>query len=119
MQRKWMLAVAVILMVNHLNALGDWKSALVRTAVGNAARAGIQEAVEDAVKDRAFDATLGAVDAEVYAVQPVTFGENAGAAVEAAMTAADVAATLDRASEVAEAAQKINRARKAVKTIKR
>ena len=105
--------------LTHLNALGDWKSELARTAVRSAAPAGIQEAVEDAVKDRAFDATLGAVGSEAYTARQVTFGENAGAALESAMTAADVAATLDRASEVVEAAQKVHRARKVVKTIKR
>jgi hypothetical protein len=84
-----------------------------------AAQAGIEEAVENAVRDEAFDAALGAVGVELAErAQRASFGPNAVDAFEASMTAADIASTLDRAADVAEAARKINKARKIIKRVR-
>src|SRR5262249_49133497 len=106
MERRWVFSVVLaVLMAVGVNALGDWKSALVRTAGGRVAQEAIGEAVEDFVQDGAFDAVVNAVrgragDAEQFA----NIGETASSAVEAAMTASDVASSLDRAMDVADAA---------------
>jgi len=129
MQRRWLLAVTLgvlaMLMASYGIALGDWKSEIVKKAVGKAARAGIQEALEDAVKDAAFDAALRSAavvgeraDRDVRdALRRAEFGADARRAAEAAMTAADVASSLDAALDAVKAAKKINKARKVIKRI--
>ena len=51
MHWRWVVPAALAtLMLIQVNALSDWKSALARKAVGQVARAGIEEAVEDAAE---------------------------------------------------------------------
>ena len=119
-KRIWVFAVVVAtLMSSHANVLGDWKSALARKAVGRAARAGIEEAVEDAVKDAAFEEALVDVGRQLEeARRRATLDSTAGEAFEAAMTAADIASSLDAAADIAEAARKINKVRKVISKVK-
>src|SRR5262245_1258814 len=62
MQRRWLLAVTLgvlaMLMASYGIALGDWKSEIVKKAVGRAARGGIEEAVEVDGEEEAFVAAL-------------------------------------------------------------
>lgn len=123
MQRRGVFVVALaILMATQGTGLGDWKSHLARKAVGRAARDGMGDAVEHAAKDAAFDAALGAVPRAGYdvgnAVQRIGVGSTAGAGIESAMTAANVASSMDTALDAAEAAQKANKVRKAIKKVR-
>jgi hypothetical protein len=120
MQRRWMFAaIPAMLVASQMNLLGDWKSALARKAVGRAARAGIEEAVEHVVRDATFDAALVAVSRKVEEAEwREEFGSTASEAFEAAMTAADIASALDKASDVADAAKKINKVRKVIKRLR-
>jgi len=80
----------------------------------------LEEAFEDAVKDRAFEA---ATEVEWRGVDETRRWESlestAGDAVAAAMTAADVADSIDKALEVADAAKKLHKVGKAVRKIRR
>jgi hypothetical protein len=90
-----------------------------RNAVGRVAREAIGEAVENNMQDMAFDAAVSAAGREAADVQQLAeFGSNADSAFEAAMTAADVASSLDKASDAVEAARKVNKARKVIKRVR-
>jgi hypothetical protein len=117
MQRRLVLVVTLAILIKTRAAGLDWKSQLASTAVGQAARAGIEDAVGGAVKDAAFDAALEAVPVrKPQAVQRVV--PTASAGIESAMTAANVASSLDTALNAAEAAQKANKARKAIRKVR-
>src|SRR5215813_11285212 len=105
MQRRLVYGVVVaMLLAGPVTGLDDWKSALARKAVGRVAREAIGEAVENNMQDMAFDAAVSAVGSEAADVQQLAeFGSNADSAFEAAMTAADVASSLDKASDAVEA----------------
>jgi hypothetical protein len=119
MRQRWLCGVALLMLIaSQAAALADWKSSLARTAVGAVAREGIGDAVENAVKDRAFDAALDAAGSAVSEVaHPPTIGATAGDAIDAAMTAADVASSLNTALDVADAARKVNNVRRVIKRI--
>jgi hypothetical protein len=113
-------AFLLTLTAGPATGLGDWKSDLARKAVGRAARAGIQEAVENAVQDTAFDAALAAARSNATYVirENVEVGMAARDAIGAAMNAADFAENIDTALDIAEAAKKANKVRKAIKVIR-
>jgi hypothetical protein len=116
----WLLAAALAAAAGNVVALGDWKSDFARKAVGSIAQEAIEEAVEDELKDAAFD-TLGADLSQAgrdYALRRTAIGSEAGRAIGAAMTAADVADSMDDALEAAEAVRKINKARKAIQRVR-
>jgi hypothetical protein len=113
MHRRWMLMVSLATLVGAQAAGSeDWKSELAKKTVGQAA----QEGIEHAVKDAAFDAALGQPVLNVgRAVSRAEIGSVASAGIESAMTAANVASSMDSALGAAEAAKKANKARKAIK----
>jgi len=96
------VVIVTVLMASEAVTVGDWKSKAVAKALGRAAQDGIaealEEAFEDAVKDRAFEA---ATEVEWRGVDETRRWESlestAGDAVAAAMTAADVAESIDKA----------------------
>jgi hypothetical protein len=121
MQRTWVCTgvVVAMLLAGPVAGLDDWKSALARKAVGRVAREAIGEAVENNMQGLAFDASVGVVGREARDVQQLAeFGSNADSAFETAMTAADVASSLDKASDAVEAARKVNKARKVIKRVR-
>jgi len=116
MKWKWPLATTLALVLSsQAGALGDWKSELAKKAVGKAAREGIEEAVEDAISDN-IDTAFATVSSnpDLRALAPTV-----GVGIEEAMRIADVASSIDRALDVAEAAKKIHKTAKAIKRIKR
>ena len=114
---KWPLATTLAIVISsQAGALADWKSDLAKRAVGKAAREGIEEAVEDAIADAAFDTAFETVSSnpDLRALAPTV-----GVGIEEAMRIADVASSIDRALDVADAAKKIHKTAKAIKRIKR
>jgi hypothetical protein len=112
--------VALALAASQGAALADWKTNAAKKTVGRAARAGM----ENAAREAAVDATLGAVGSAVPAPGDIrrgmpdrgtAIGSTAGEGIEAAMTAANVATSIDGALEVADAAKRVNKVRKAVR----
>jgi hypothetical protein len=120
MRKRWVLIVSMATLVaTQAVGFGDWKSQLARKAVGEAARDGIGDAVEDAAKDAAFDAALGQAGRHIGGAVPhVRVGSAASAGIESAMTAANVASSMDDALDAAEAAKKADKARKALKKVR-
>jgi hypothetical protein len=121
MRMKLLLsAILLTLTAGPATGLGDWKSDLAKKAVGKAARAGIQEAVENALQDAAFDAALAAAQSHAADVvyENVAVGTTARDAIETAMDAADFAASINTAIDIADAAKKANKVRKAIKVFK-
>jgi hypothetical protein len=113
MNKRWMLMLGLATLI-AARAVGseDWKSQLAKKTVGQAA----QEGIEDAVKDAAFDAAPGQPVRSVgRAVASAGIGSVASAGIESAMTAANVASSMDNALDAAETAKKANKARKAIK----
>ncbi len=97
--------------------IADWGADIAKRAIGRAARAGIQEALEDEAEDFARAAAAqGAVvlaesaRREMYEREEVAQTVSNG--VEVAMKAADVADTLDDVADVAKTVKKINDIRK-------
>ena len=119
---KWLLSTVLVTLssVGLATGLGDWKSDLARAAVGRAARAGIQEAVEDALQDVAFEAAIAAARSNAaYAIREnVYVGIEARDAIGAAMNAAEFAENMDTALDIADAAKKANKVRKAIKVFR-
>src|SRR5262245_5452903 len=118
MRMKWLFSALLLTLTAGLaSGLGDWKSDLAKAAVGRAARAGIQEAVENAVQDAAFDAAISAArSSAAYAIREnIDVGIEAREAIGAAMNAADFAENMDTALDIADAAKKANKVRKAIK----
>ena len=113
-------ALVLTLTAGPATGLGDWKSNLARAAVGRAARAGIQEAVENAVQDAAFDAAISAARSNAAYVirENIDVGVAARDAIGTAMDAAEFAENIDTALDIAEAAKKANKVRKAIKVIR-
>jgi hypothetical protein len=112
--------VAVMLAASSGTAMADWKADAAKRTVGRAARAGM----ENAAKEAAVGAALGAVPARPAArgdigggrpAEPPPIGAAAGEGIEAAMSAANVASSIDAALEVADAAKRVNKARKAIR----
>jgi len=121
MRIKLLLTVILLtLTAGPATGLGDWKSDLARAAVGRAARAGIQEVVENVVQDAAFDAALTAARSGAIEVvrENVVVGTTARDAIGTAMDAAEFADALDNALDIADAAKKANKVRKAIKVIR-
>ena len=97
--------------------LPDWGADLAKKAIGRAARAGIQEALEDEAEDFARAAAAqGAVVLAESARREMYEREHVAATVsngvEVAMKAADVAETLDDVADVAKTLKKVNDIRK-------
>lgn len=114
------ILVAAALAVPAVGLTGDWAGDLARKAIGNAARAGI----EDALKDEALEAALdsAAQRTAVYVAserreryEREDIAEVASTGVEVAMRAAAVADALDDAADVAETLSKVNKIRKAIR----
>src|SRR5262245_57742389 len=119
--KPWVLAgVAALALAASHPALADWKTSAAKRTVGRAAR----EGMEDAAKNVAVDAALGASVAGGSALGDLNSGKSdrgpsagsatqdagrggpgdrravgsaAGAGIEAAMTASNVASTIDTA----------------------
>jgi hypothetical protein len=128
--------VALALAASSGAALADWKTNAARRTVGRAAR----EGMEDAAKNVAVDAALGAVPGGSAlgdinrgksdrgpAIGSATqdagrgglgdrkgVGSAAGGGIEAAMNAANVASSIDAAVDVADKAKRLNKVRKIV-----
>jgi hypothetical protein len=130
MKMRWLpAAVLVMALANQEVVRGDdWKSDIAKKTIGRAARAGIENAMREAVQDAAFDVAREAVmpDPDLQTLRELgdderwaAVGSTAIAGIEAGMTVADVASDIEQALDVAEAAKNINKARKAIKRIKR
>jgi hypothetical protein len=110
----------VVLATSQGTALADWKADAAKRTVGRAARAGIENAAKEAAVDTALGAVVPAGPARGDIGRrtpdvPTTVGPAAGEGLEAAMTAANVATSIDAALEVADAAKRVNKARKAIR----
>ena len=137
---SWGIAglVALVLTASHDVALADWKTNAAKRTVGRTAR----EGMEDAVKNVAVDAALGAAVPGGSALGDISRGKPdrgpalgsatqdvgrdglgdrqavssmAGEGMEAAMSAANVASTIDTAVDAADRAKRLNKARKIVR----
>src|SRR5215472_5868430 len=112
MKRRWLLGVAVAILVAG-RGIG-----LARTAIGRGARAGVQEGMVT-VKDAAFDAAVGAVVPEparqvgrgANTVRQEGLGSAARQGAEAGIDASGMGPTMDTALDAADAARKTNKAR--------
>src|SRR5215475_603097 len=122
MKRRGLISVALaMLVIGPAIGLADWKSELPRKALGNGARAGLQEGM-GTVKDAAFDAAVGAVVPEralqagrgVNAARQATLPDLARTGATAAIDASNMGPTMDTALDAAEAARQTNKARKAI-----
>ena len=138
--KSWIVAgfVALALAVSHGAVLADWKTSAAKRTVGRAAR----EGMEDAAKNVAVDSALGAAAPGGSALGDLNRGKSdrgpavgsatqdagrggpgdrravgsaAGAGIEAAMTASNVATTIDTAVDVADRAKRLNNVRKIVR----
>jgi hypothetical protein len=113
--------VAVVLAASPGTALADWKADAAKRTVGRAARAGMENAAKQAAVDTALGAVVPARPAARGDIgqrrpeEPTTIGAAAGEGIEAAMSAANVASSIDAALEVADAAKRVNKARKAIR----
>jgi hypothetical protein len=137
--RSWVLVglVALALAASAGAALADWKTNAAKRTVGRAAK----EGMEDAAKNVAVDAALGAAVPGGSALGDINRGKSdrgpaigaatqvaggggpgdrkgvgsaAGEGLEAAMNASNVASSIDTAVDVADRAKRLNKVRKIV-----
>src|SRR5262245_37850956 len=129
-------SVGWLLVASHGAALADWKTNAAKKTVGRVAREGMEGAAKNAAVDVALDAVVpggsvpdvsrqkpdqraamrpasGDVGRRKSAERPA-IGSAAGEGLEAAMAAANVASSIDAATEVVDAAKRVNKIRKAI-----
>lgn len=129
-------SVALVLAAGQGAALADWKTNAAKKTVERAAREGMEKAAKNAAVDVALDAVVpGASAPDIGRTKSVqgsvtrpassdsgrrkpaegtTIGSAAGEGLDAAMMAANMAKTIDAATEVADAAKRVNKVRKVV-----
>lgn len=137
MKPKWLFVglATVALAASQIALSADWKTKAAQKAIGNAAQAGLENAVEDAAKDVAFDAALGAVkpdrpeidrdrgqNIDRDRIEDVgrddvgdALGSAASGGIETAMDVAKFAQGIDNAIDVADTVKKANKVRKVIK----
>jgi hypothetical protein len=128
-------SLVLVLAASQGVALADWKTNAAKKTVGRAAKEGMENAAKNAAVDVALEAAVPAGSGDISrrkpdpgtAIRPAAgdvgrgkpaagtaIGAAAGEGVEAAMTAANVASSIDAAADVADAAKRVNKIRKVI-----